>query len=54
MGDHYEVLPLRPESRTAKVQSKYFSRKQLENVENRDFMKNIAKNPEKKLEKCQS
>ena len=24
------------------------------NVENRDYMKNLSKNPEKKLEKCRS
>ena len=51
MGDHYEVIPLRPESRTVKVQSKCVSRDQFEKCrEYRDFRTNSSKNSEKKLE----
>ena len=55
MGDHYEVMPLRPKSHTGKAQSKYVSRNQFEKIsKERDFKKNISKNPEKNLEKCRS
>ena len=55
MGDHYEVMPLRPKSHTGRAKSKYVSRNQLEKIsKERDFKKNISKNPEKNLEKCRS
>ena len=48
MGDHYEVMPLRPKSHTGKAQSKYVSRNQLEKIsKERDFMKYIEKSREK-------
>ena len=50
MGDHYEVVPLRPESRTVKVQSKCVSRDQFEKCRFRDFRTNLSEKPEKKLE----
>ena len=51
MSDHCEVIPLRPESRTEKVQSKYVSRDQFQKCrEYRDFGTNSSKNSEKKLE----
>ena len=51
MGDHCEVIPLRPESRTEKVQSKYVGRDQFQKCqEYRDFRTNLSKNLEKKLE----
>ena len=55
MGDYYEVIPLRPESRTVKVLSKYVTRNRLEKLsKKRDFMKNMSKNAEKKLENNRS
>ena len=44
MGDHYEVVPLRPKSHTGKAQSKYVSRNQFEKIsKERDFKKKISK-----------
>ena len=55
MGDDYEVIPLRSEFRSVKLQSKYVGRNQLEkNTRKRDFMKSMSKNSEKKLEKNRS
>ena len=51
MGDHYEGIPLRPESRTVKFQSKCVSRDHFEKCrELRDFRTKLSEKPEKKLE----
>ena len=50
MGDHCEVIPLRPESRTEKVQSKYFGRHQFEKCRGyRKFRTNLSENKRKSL-----
>ena len=56
MGDNYEIGPLRSESRTVNVTTKLkcvFAKVSLKECrKNRDFMKKLSKNPEKKVEKC--
>ena len=58
MGDHCEVGPLRPESRTVNVTTKLkyvFAKVSLKKCrKNRDFMKKLSKNPEKKVEKLKT
>ena len=50
MGGHYEDVPLRPESRTVKVQSKFVSCDQFEKCRFEDLRTNLSEKPEKKLE----
>ena len=58
VGDHYEVGPLRPESRTVNVETKpkcvlaEISFQECRKI--RDFIKKLSKNREKKVEKCQT
>ena len=56
VGDHCEVGPLRPESRTVNVKTKLkcvLAEVSLQKSgKNRDFTKKLSKNPEKKVEKC--
>ena len=58
MGDHYEVGPLRLESRTVNVTTKLkcvLDKVSLQECrKNRDFMKKLSKNPEKKVEELQT
>ena len=50
MGDHCEVIPFRPESRTEKVQSKCVSRDQFEKcLEYREVRTNLSENQRKSL-----